>query len=398
MPVFLRAASVNNQESYARFQNGVSKGGRTCGADLTVPGTMLLWQQNQVDTGDVEPARMTASGSGWNFEDIDELGFVKGPRSYSMKKGFKTALSMMAAAVLSLSAVSTSTAYAADGDAEYAVVLKVLSSEFWQSMKNGIEQEAEKQGVKVDIFAANTEDDVEGQTVLMENAVSKGYKAIAFAPISSDNLNRAIADATAKGIAIVNIDEVVNLEGLNALGGKVYSLVATDNVDVGNMGASYIVKMLNGKGKVAIIEGKAGTKSGEDRKQGATEAFKAAAPGIELVESQPADWDRTRAYDIATNYLNKYPDLGGIYACNDTMAMGAQAAVNASGRKVFVVGTDGNADAIESVKRGELAATVRQTPDVIGARGVQMMIEAANAKTMPDEPKKEMIKAELITK
>lgn len=283
-------------------------------------------------------------------------------------------------------------------DAEYAVVLKVLSSEFWQGMNKGIEDEAKKQGVKVDVYAANTEDDVEGQTVLMENAVNKGYKAIAFAPISSDNLNRAIADATEKGIAIVNIDELVNLDSLHALGGKVYSLVATDNVDVGRIGANYIIERIGGEGKVAIIEGKAGTKSGEDRKQGATEAFKAASPKIDLVESQPADWDRTRAYDIATNYLNKYPDLKGIYACNDTMAMGAQAAVTASGRDVIVVGTDGNSDAIESIKQGGLAATVRQTPEVIGARGVQMMIEAAKAKTMPDDPKLEMIKAQLVTK
>lgn len=307
-----------------------------------------------------------------------------------MKNRF--ALSLMASAFLL--AGSSSMAYA--DDAEYAVVLKVFSSEFWQTMKQGVEDEAKKQGVTVDVYAANTEDDVEGQTTLMENAVNKGYKAIAYAPISPDNLNPAIAEATRKGIPTVNIDELVNIEGLKALGGNVYALVATDNKDVGSMGAQYIIDKV-GQGKVAIIEGKAGTASGEDRKQGATETFKAAS-GIELVESQPADWDRTRAYDIATNYISKYPDLKGIYACNDTMAMGAQAAVNASGKEIVVVGTDGNSDAIESVKRGELGATVRQKPDNIGARGMQLLIEAASAKTMPEEPKFEMIKAELVTK
>lgn len=307
-----------------------------------------------------------------------------------MKNRF--ALSLMSSAFLL--AGSSSMAYA--DDAEYAVVLKVFSSEFWQTMKQGVEDEAKKQGVTVDVYAANTEDDVEGQTTLMENAVNKGYKAIAYAPISPDNLNPAIAEATRKGIPTVNIDELVNIEGLKALGGNVYALVATDNKDVGSMGAQYIIDKV-GQGKVAIIEGKAGTASGEDRKQGATETFKAAS-GIELVESQPADWDRTRAYDIATNYISKYPDLKGIYACNDTMAMGAQAAVNASGKEIVVVGTDGNSDAIESVKRGELGATVRQKPDNIGARGMQLLIEAASAKTMPEEPKFEMIKAELVTK
>ena len=183
-----------------------------------------------------------------------------------MKKGAKFVVSLLAASVLSLGSVSTATA----ADAEYAVVLKVLSSEFWQTMKDGVEKEAEKQGIKVDVYAANTEDDVEGQTTLMENAVNKGYKGIAFAPISPDNLNPAIAEATSRNIPVVNIDEIVNLDGLNALGGKVYALVATDNQDVGRMGAQYIIDQIGGKGKVAIIEGKAGTKSGEDRRQGAT--------------------------------------------------------------------------------------------------------------------------------
>ncbi len=305
----------------------------------------------------------------------------------------KLGASLLAAAMISV--CSSVPAYAADAD--YAVVLKVFSSEFWQTMKTGVEEEAKKKGVTVDVYAANTEDDVEGQTTIMENAVNKGYKGIAFAPISPDNLNPAIADATKKGIAIVNIDEIVNVQGLNALGGKIYALVATDNVDVGYMGASYIVEKAGGKGKVAIIEGKAGTKSGEDRKEGATKAF-TEAKGMELVESQPADWDRTKAYDVATNYISKYPDLVGIYACNDTMAMGAQAAVNASGKKIMVVGTDGNTDAVESVKRGELAATVRQLPASVGARGLDLLIEAADAKSMPDSPKMEMVKAELVTK
>lgn len=285
------------------------------------------------------------------------------------------------------------------GDAEYAVVLKVLSSQFWQTMRDGVLAEAEARGIKVDVFAANTEDDVEGQVTLLENAISKGYKGIAVAPISADNLNNAIADATSKGIYIVNIDEKVNMEGLKALGGNVYSFVSTDNVAVGRMGAQYIVDQIGGTGQVAIIEGKAGAASGEDRKKGATEAF--SADGLELVESQPADWDRTKAYDLATNYINKYPDLKGIYCCNDTMAMGAVEAVKNAGKDILVVGTDGNDDAVQSVKDGDLAATVAQDPAKIGARGLQMLIEASEGGVTIDEnyePTSEGIDAILITK
>lgn len=283
--------------------------------------------------------------------------------------------------------------------AEYAVVLKVLSSPFWQSMRDGILEEAEKQGIKVDIYAANSEDDVEGQVTLLENAINKGYKAIGVAPISADNLVPAVAEASKKGIYVINIDEKLNLESLKGLGGAVQAFVSTDNKAVGRTGAQYIIDRIGGSGQVAIIEGKAGAASGEDRKAGATEAFLKA--GVELVESQPADWDRTKAYDLATNYIAKYPDLKGIYACNDTMAMGALEAVKNAGKDIVVVGTDGNEDAVASVKAGELAATVAQDPAQIGRRGVQLMIEAVKAGKAIDPnaaPAMESVDAILITK
>lgn len=263
---------------------------------------------------------------------------------------------------------------AASGDAEYAVVLKVLSSQFWQTMRDGVQAEADKLGIKVDIYAANTEDDVEGQVTILENAISKGYKAIGVAPISDVNLNNAIADATSKGIKIVDIDERVNLEALAQLGGACYAYVATDNVSVGRMGAEYLIEQIGGAGEVAIIEGKAGAVSGENRRNGAKQAFEAA--GLTIVESQPADWDRTKAYDVTTNYITAHPELKAIYCCNDTMAMGAQEAVEASGKDIKVCGTDGNDDAIQSVADGKLAATVAQDPAAVGARGLQLMIEA----------------------
>lgn len=258
--------------------------------------------------------------------------------------------------------------------AEYAVVLKVLSSQFWQTMKEGIEEKAVELGVTVDIYAANSEDDVEGQVALLENAISQGYKAIGVAPISGVNLNNAIADATSKGIYIVNIDEKINMESLVALGGTAYGYVATDNMAVGNLGASHIIAKLGGVGEVAIIEGKAGAVSGENRRAGAAQAFTAA--GMEIVASQPADWDRTKAYDLTTNLITANPDLMAIYCCNDTMAMGAIEAVIASGRDILVVGTDGNDDAIASVKEGKLAATIAQDPAGVGARGLELMVEA----------------------
>lgn len=270
------------------------------------------------------------------------------------------------------------------GDVKIAIVLKTLTSEFWQNMKAGAEDQAKQLGVHLDVYAANSEDDVEGQVALVENAISQGYTAIGVAPISNVNLNNVVAQATAAGIYVVNIDEAIDIKNLTALGGAVQAFVTTDNAAVGKMAGEFIVKTIGGKGQVAIIEGKAGVASGEARKEGASAAFKAA--GLEIVDSQPADWDRTKAFDLAQNYLNKYPDLKAIYAANDTMAMGAQEAVTASGRSVVVVGTDGNSDAIKSVEAGGLAATVKQDSAAVGGTAVGLLNDLAKARG-PIDPK-----------
>ncbi|HRA75116.1 MAG TPA: D-allose transporter substrate-binding protein, partial [Propionicimonas sp.] len=287
------------------------------------------------------------------------------------------ALTTVALAACSTGTTSTGGAAATDAP-KYALILKTLSSEFWQNMKTGAEEEAKKQGVTLDVFAANSEDDVEGQVTLLQNAIGKGYKAIGVAPISAVNMNNAVAQATKAGVFIVNVDEKFDMENLKSLGGTAQSFVTTNNVEVGKMAGDFIVKTLGaGPADVAVIEGKAGNASGADRATGASGSFKEA--GYTIVASQPADWDGTKAFDLAQSYISKFADLKAIYCANDTMAMGAQKAVEASGKKIMVVGTDGNTDAIESVKAGKLAATVKQDSAAVGAKSVTLLIDLVKA-------------------
>lgn len=277
------------------------------------------------------------------------------------------------------------------GEAEYGIILKTQASDFWVKMKEGIEAEAEKQGVKVDIQAAQSEEDTEGQVKIFENMLGKNYKAIGVAPLSPVNVVKPIVDANAKGIYVMNIDEKVDMETLKASGGSVIGFATTDNVAVGRKGAEYIMELLPEGGKVAIIEGKAGNVSGENRKQGATEAFQSDSK-FELLTPQPGDWDRQKALDVATSYIQANPDLKGIYCCNDTMALGAQQAVINAGKvgEIFVVGTDGDTEARDSVEQGQLAATVAQDPAEIGAQSLRAMIEAVE-KGAPIDPDAEPV-------
>jgi D-allose transport system substrate-binding protein len=287
--------------------------------------------------------------------------------------------------------------------ADYAVVLKTLSNPFWVSMKDGIEKEAQKLGVTVDISAAPSESDLQAQLLLFEDALNKNYKGIAFAPISAVNLVQPAAKAYKKGIFLVNLDEKVDVASLKQAGGNVEAFVTTDNVAVGKKGADYIIQQLGAAGgKVAVVEGKAGAASGEARKKGATEAFQS-AKNIQLVASQPADWDRLRALDVATNIMQTNPDLKAFYCCNDTMALGVMQAVQNVGKagKILVVGTDGTPEALQMIDAGRLTATVAQDPAKVGATGLDLLVEAVKSGkqiAVDAEPKFTAIDSILVTK
>ena len=282
-------------------------------------------------------------------------------------------------------AIALSFSASAFAAADIAIVLKTLASPYWVAMKEGIVKEAKNQGIEVDIFAANSEDDIQGQQRVLEDAINKNYKGIGVAPITAVNLVQPIAAANKKGIYVVNLDEQVNQAQLKATGGSLVAFVATDNKALGEKAGAFILKQIGSAGKVAILEGKAGNTSGDNRRDGAKKAFDA-APNVKIVASLPADWDRTRALDVTTNILQRNPDLKAIYAANDTMALGAVQAIKNANKlgKVIVVGTDGVPEALDSIQRGELTATAAQDAAGVGATSLKLLVEALKNKPAID--------------
>ena len=256
------------------------------------------------------------------------------------------------------------------------IVLKTLASEYWVDMADGIREEAEKLGVEVEILAGDSEDDTGGQLQLLEDMVNSGaYDGIGVAPITDTNLINGVAAACKAGIPVVDLDQSFNEEELKAAEGWVVGYCTTDYVVTGEQAGEYLAGLMGGSGQAIIIEGMAGNLSSESRKSGCSAKLEEA--DIEVVASQPCDWDRQKAMDAVTNLLSVHTDVTGIYCCNDTMALGAQQAVdnlNLNG-KVFVVGTDGNSEAVESIAQGGMAGTAAQKPDVIGATCLDMLVD-----------------------
>jgi len=262
------------------------------------------------------------------------------------------------------------------GQEQYAFLLKPLSNEYWQTMKDGVEKWGRENNVIIDVYAVDNEENFSGQLSQLEDIVRKDYSGIGVAPLSPVNLINGIVAANKKGIPVTNVDERVDFAQLRAAGGHMISNYTTDNISVGRTGGNFIVKQVGGGTKAAIIQGTGGNLTSQQRSQGADEAMKAG--GINVVAIQPGDWDRVKAMDVATNIMQAHPDLRAFYCANDTMALGVLQAVQNANKasQIIVVGTDAVPGAVESVKAGGLAATVGQDPVGIGVACLKDLIDA----------------------
>ena len=201
-----------------------------------------------------------------------------------------------------------------------ACIVKTEDNVYWSDMGAAIEDWAKENNATVDMYYAESEENIEGQLAQFENFIGMGYDAICFAPLTSQNLIEGVKKATDAGIVCVNIDESMDFDACREAGGVVYSNFVTDNELVGKKAAEYLGEKLGGSGEVAIVEGAAGNTTSQARTKGATDEFK--NQGLTLVSSEPGDWDRMKSMDVATAMMTANPDLKAIYACNDVEALG----------------------------------------------------------------------------
>jgi ribose transport system substrate-binding protein len=241
-------------------------------------------------------------------------------------------------------------------------VEKTLINEHWQIMANGYEDAAAEYGLTVEVASVPTEADTAAQLALVESALAKGFDAIAVSPLTPNNLNPALAKATEMGIPIVNVDELIPEDVAKDAGIDITTRIASNNYYAGVLAANYMLDNLPEGSSVAVIEGIAGNSSGTARRDGFVETIEASG-ALEIVASQPADWDRAKANSVTTNILQANPDLAGIYFANDTMALGGAEAVAATGTEgLILIGTDAVPEAIQAVADGRLTGTIAQFP------------------------------------
>lgn len=268
-----------------------------------------------------------------------------------------------------------SVAIASDG--EVAVVMKTLSNPYWGAMGGGVEAGAKEVGIAYTIQDAPNETDLAGQLNSCQNLLTRGPKALIAAAITPTNLMPCFKTANEKGIPVIDLDNQLDPKVVESEDVTIAFSIGSDNYSLGEKAAEFLVSKVK-TGKVLIIEGIAGNPAGSARRDGFRDKLKSIAPDITIVAVLPGDWDRLKAANITNDTLQTTPDLAGIYAANDTMALGAVEALNTAGKKegIVVIGTDGNSDAIAAVKAGSLDATVAQLPFLVGKQAVEKALSS----------------------
>lgn len=266
-------------------------------------------------------------------------------------------------------------------DGTVAAAIKGLDNPFFATMREGIVAGARTHQTTLRVEAAVSLDDTAGQASKLESLAAEGAGCYIVNPISSTNLIEPLAHIP-HGAPVVNIDNAVDRDAAKAVGVRVRTYIGTDNAAAGRLGADTIAGVVGDGAPVALIVGLPGDGPSEGRARG----FADAARGrFRVADRVAADYDPRRARLAAEELLRARPDLEGIFAVNDQMALGAADAVRAAGRErdVAVVGVDGTRDALAAVRKGQMAATVSQYPFTIGQLGVEACVALARGKSVP---------------
>jgi ribose transport system substrate-binding protein len=256
-------------------------------------------------------------------------------------KSIYAGLSVLAVAV-------ASTAARADGET-IAVFTKNQTNPYFQAVRVGADAAAKALNVKTLHYIPTKPDSIPEQMSQIEDVVVKKPDAIVFTPVDYKALVPGVEKINAANIPVVNITD-------RSVAGKFVAFVGADDYSTALETARYLLKTLNGKGNFIILEGVKGALTNTDRVRGFNDALKE-NPGAKLLASQPGNYQRLQALQVMENLLQSHPQIDGVLAANDAMAMGAVEALEGANRTAKVIGINGTKEAVDAIKAGKLLAS-----------------------------------------
>jgi len=269
------------------------------------------------------------------------------------------------------------------GNGTIGLSVSTQNNPFFVTLVEGAQKQADAMGVKMTV--ADAGDDAAKQTSDIEDLVASGISVLIVNPVDSDAVTGAVEAAIAKGVKVISVDRAVN-------GIEIDCQIASDNILGAELATQYLVDQLGEGAVVAELEGVTGASAAIDRSQG---FHNVADTKLNVVASQTANFARTEGMSVMENMLQAHPEIQGVFAANDEMALGAMEAISGAGKNIVVVGFDATDDAIASIKAGQMAATIAQQPELIGSTAVEYAMKLIGGESIP---KSVPVEVTLITK
>jgi ribose transport system substrate-binding protein len=257
----------------------------------------------------------------------------------------------------------------------YVFLPKGLDNPYWDNCRKGMEAKAEELGVNAE-FIGPEKSDATLQVGVIESVIARNPAAIAISPNDPATVNELIAKATAQGIKVITWDA-------DAPDSDRILYIGTDNYNAGATAAEELSKVLNGEGKVAILNGALTALNAQQRTNGFKDWMAKNATGIEIVDDQPTNDDANTSASVAEAILQAHPDLAGFYGVTGNGVPGAGVAVKGANKcgEVHIVGFDVVPQGIELMKAGCVDALISQRPYGMTAQALEVMTELVNGKT-----------------
>ena len=279
---------------------------------------------------------------------------------------------MLVLAACSLDSGTTNSNSSKKDDDSLVIGLSVstLNNPFFVTLTDGAKEKAEELGATLTVVDA--QDNASKQASDVEDLIQQKVDLILINPVDSAAVATAVESVNAAGIPVITIDR-------SSEGGEVVSHIASDNVAGGVLAGEYLLELIGDGAKVAELEGVAGSSAARDRGEG----FNTAVDGkLDVVAKQTANFNRAEGLTVMENILQANPDIVGVFAHNDEMALGALEAIAASGKDIKVIGFDATDDAVAAVSAGTLSATVAQKPNEIGVKAIEAAVKYLKGETL----------------
>ena len=261
-----------------------------------------------------------------------------------------------------------------------ALVMKSLANEFFKTMEEGAAKHQAEHAADYELVATGIKDeqDVARQIAIVEQMIARRVNAIVLAPADSKALVGVVKKAVDAGVTVVNIDNRLDRDAM-AERGLTVPFVGPDNRKGAAAVGAYVAKRLRKGDPIVILEGAPNAFNGVQRRLGFEDAAREA--GLVIARSQTAYWETARANQVVTALAAERPDVKAFLCANDSMALGAVAALKSSRRagQVLVAGFD-NISAVHAlITSGDMIATADQHGDRLAVYGIEYALERLRA-------------------